>query len=419
MSSWVEIPKIISGQYRWRLSLKLIIINIRYHKGSVYLKRSRNIKWDIGKVRMFVSEHSECKLISTEYINTKEKLSIECRCGCIFKTTFASFKDKNKRQCHKCSGITIWNIENVREYINSKKGNGCTLLSDYYKNMYTPLSIGCGCGNEYKTNFTSFKNSNTRQCPSCGRKNAVDSRRLSYKTVEDLINNSGSECTLLSKEYKNNSTPLKIRCSCGNMFKTSLANFEYQNTQKCNFCKGKVNWNYDMVRDYVNNKTDCTLITDNYRNIDTLMEFQCPCGNQFATSFSSFRHSQKQTCDTCSMIISKSERRLIHCLTKKGINFETEYRFQDCRNCLPLPFDVAILNSDGDVKLLIESDGRQHFEPVNFGGISDASAKKRFEETIVNDRIKTQYCKDNDIPLLRIPYWEFDNIEEVIGDIHP
>jgi hypothetical protein len=33
------------------------------------------------------------------------------------------------------------------------------------------------------------------------------------------------------------------------------------------------------------------------------------------------------------------------------------------------------------------------------------------------DEIKNQYCKDHEITLIRIPYWEFDNIEEILKNI--
>ena len=35
-------------------------------------------------------------------------------------------------------------------------------------------------------------------------------------------------------------------------------------------------------------------------------------------------------------------------------------------------------------------------------------------EIKIKDNIKTQYCKDNNIKLIRIPYWDFDNIEEIL-----
>ena len=31
------------------------------------------------------------------------------------------------------------------------------------------------------------------------------------------------------------------------------------------------------------------------------------------------------------------------------------------------------------------------------------------------DEIKTKYCIDKNIPLIRIPYWEYDNIENILA----
>ena len=80
-----------------------------------------------------------------------------------------------------------------------------------------------------------------------------------------------------------------------------------------------------------------------------------------------------------------------------SFNFESEKRFDDCRNVKPLPFDlyVPILN------LCIEYDGRQHFEPIEHWGGFDGLLL-----TQTNDFIKNQYCNDNNINLLRIRYDE-------------
>ena len=59
--------------------------------------------------------------------------------------------------------------------------------------------------------------------------------------------------------------------------------------------------------------------------------------------------------------------------------------------------------------MAIEYDGKQHFEPIkHYGGdIAFAELKKR-------DEIKNEYCKANNITLLRIPYWEYDNISKIL-----
>jgi hypothetical protein len=47
-------------------------------------------------------------------------------------------------------------------------------------------------------------------------------------------------------------------------------------------------------------------------------------------------------------------------------------------------------------KYLIEYDGRQHF--------SDENTIFNYNETLKHDKIKNQWCKENNIPLIRIPY---------------
>ena len=83
------------------------------------------------------------------------------------------------------------------------------------------------------------------------------------------------------------------------------------------------------------------------------------------------------------------------------IDFEQEKRFDDCRDIRPLPFDFYLSNYN----LIIEFDGRQHFEEFGFGN---------HMVTVKHDKIKNQYCQSHGIDLIRIPYWEGDNIENII-----
>ncbi len=39
---------------------------------------------------------------------------------------------------------------------------------------------------------------------------------------------------------------------------------------------------------------------------------------------------------------------------------------------------------------------------------------EKFRDT--RDGIKNKFCLDNEIPLLRIPYWDFDSIEHIVFD---
>lgn len=83
-------------------------------------------------------------------------------------------------------------------------------------------------------------------------------------------------------------------------------------------------------------------------------------------------------------------------------DFCTQKTFKDCQYRNPLPFDFYL----EEYNLCIEYDGEQHFEP-RFG-------EEEFEKTVVRDKIKTEFCNKNGITLLRIPYWEFKNIEKIL-----
>lgn len=68
-------------------------------------------------------------------------------------------------------------------------------------------------------------------------------------------------------------------------------------------------------------------------------------------------------------------------------------------------YDFAILNNNR-VTYFIEFDGEQHFHPVeHFGG------KEYFQYIQRNDLIKNQWCKNNNIPLIRILYTKLNNLK--------
>lgn len=106
---------------------------------------------------------------------------------------------------------------------------------------------------------------------------------------------------------------------------------------------------------------------------------------------------------------SKGERSIADYLGKTNEIFKQQVRFDDCIDKTQLPFDFAVYNTNKSIKCVIEYDGEQHFREVKaFGG------KNSFEGTKRRDAIKTQYCADHNIPLIRIPYWDFDNIDEIL-----
>jgi len=122
------------------------------------------------------------------------------------------------------------------------------------------------------------------------------------------------------------------------------------------------------------------------------------------------RTTHKRNCPYCNE--SKGEKEIENILKKKRTKFQRQYSSASCKNKIRLRFDFIIWHKSK--MALIEYQGEQHYTPMMFGGSGDA--KKRFAIVKKRDKIKRQWCKKNNIPLLEIPYWDFDKIKSYIND---
>lgn len=129
------------------------------------------------------------------------------------------------------------------------------------------------------------------------------------------------------------------------------------------------------------------------------------CGNIYSVTPTHFLSGRR--CPRCRE--SRGERAVADCLSKMHVSYDRQYKFNDCRNTNSLPFDFVVYNSDKSLKCLVEYDGEYHFiAKEHSGGEKGLRGQQR------RDAIKTKYCADHNIPLIRIPYWEFDNIDAIL-----
>ena len=102
---------------------------------------------------------------------------------------------------------------------------------------------------------------------------------------------------------------------------------------------------------------------------------------------------------------SKGELAIRNILEKARIPFIQEYSPPDLTSIKnkPLRYDFAILDVSGTVDkviALVEFDGKQHFEYVEFF----SKKKQKWDYMREMDVRKNKYALMNDIPLYRIPY---------------
>ncbi len=111
---------------------------------------------------------------------------------------------------------------------------------------------------------------------------------------------------------------------------------------------------------------------------------------------------------------SKGEKRVAEYLNKNNLPYKRQYKHKKCKNKQLLPFDFIVRIKD-QLGFLIEYQGQQHYELCTFGS-KNICPIKILKGIQHRDKIKKEFCEKNNIPLLVIPYWEFDKIELLIDD---
>ena len=133
---------------------------------------------------------------------------------------------------------------------------------------------------------------------------------------------------------------------------------------------------------------------------------RCSCGKEQLFSIEGSKLKSGHT-TSCGCVKSLGEQKITEILQENKIKFKSEFSCPDLKGCNggKLRFDFAILNEDNTVKYFIEYNGKQHY--IQNGGWN---TEQEFNNRIKNDKIKYDYCKDNNIPLIRIPYWDYKKI---------
>lgn len=210
------------------------------------------------------------------------------------------------------------------------------------------------------------------------------------------------------EEIKNNKTYVKYICPEHGIHSIRIANLNSgKGCPECVHDKQREIYkiSYEEVEKRIKDCGGILLNKKDYVNQTTKnLKVVCPsCGNVFTTSLRNFTQHGGQVCSECCDNESIGEKKIKNYLKNNGINFKQEYWFKDCRDTNPLPFDFYL----PDQNIIIEFDGRQHFEETSHFTYSFETVKK-------HDEIKNKYCHENGIHLIRIPYTKANKIDEIL-----
>lgn len=233
---------------------------------------------------------------------------------------------------------------------------------------------------------------------------------INYKgyAIQNLKNKTINQITVLDYNYEYSKTKQadywNVKCSCGNCKPILSVSLLRGNVQSCG-CKS--------LEASINNAPDLTnkrfgnwkVLYRDKENTGKGARWICECQCEKRTVRSVLAHSLilGTSCSCGCVHYSKGEQKIENELLKTDFKIMKQYNFKDLKNGT-LRFDFAIFKNNNLIAL-IEYQGQQHYYPVeHFGG------EEKFNQQKENDILKRCYCKDNNIKLIEIPYWDYDKI---------
>ncbi len=322
-----------------------------------------------------------------DYKNNKIKVKIICPEHGIFLQT-----PNSHLQGHGCKLCTIMTEEKFIETIKKIYGDKYDYYLVNFENTSTDVKIICkihgifekkpvsllqgyGCPRCYKTSIDSF----------IKRSKEIHGDKYNYSLVnfEKIIDKVKIICPIHGIFIQKASSHYTNGCK-------KCADEKIRNTKEQFILKSK-----EIHKD----KYDYSLV--DYKNNNIKVNILCPIHGLFQQRPK--QHMRGEGCPFCQE--SKGENIIKNFLLKNNIKFERQKKFNNCYNKNPLKFDFYL----DEENICLEYDGEQHYEIIdNFGG------KEGLKKTKINDQIKNDYCKNNNIKLLRIKYTEFNDIENIL-----
>jgi glutaredoxin/very-short-patch-repair endonuclease len=360
------------------------------------------------------------------------------------------------------SGVKVWWVcEQGHEWratiVNRNKGRGCPYCANNkvlqgYNDLFTtlpqivkewnydknididPKNISQGshlkvwwkCENGHEWQAIVSNRSKGHGCPVCEAKKRGNYRSQAIKGETDLETINPKVAAEWDYERNGDLLPSNVMansnktvywvCSLGHHWKAKIYNRNIGGN--CPYCANKKvlkgfndlgTLNKDLVKEW-NYERNVTISPEMVTvNSGKKVWWLCKEGHEWQASI--HHRSRGEGCPYCSG--SKTERLVYAYLKELSISFIAEKKFEQDIRVKWFPFDVWISSK----RLIIEPDGLQHF--TNKIGYFEQDTP--FEKRRQNDNIKNQFCLEQRIPILRIPYTynpdtEKEKIKSMIKD---
>lgn len=276
-----------------------------------------------------------------------------------------------------------------------------------FSNKKTYWKCQCSCGKIVLKDAYNLTHGRTQSC-GCYQKEIV-----STLSLEDLTEQVFGRLTVLEldkqRPHKKGSCCYWIcECSCGNITSVRSSSLKDGAIQSCG-CLQKEKVKKACMKNLKGQRFGKLVVLEEAsikkEQTGVVWKCLCDCGNISYVISSSLISGN--TC-SCGCLVSKGNMKIKNILSENNIDFIPEYSFGDLVNPETnhiLYFDFAIFQNQ-KISHLIEYDGIQHFfkEPQGYFSV------ELIEKIRKSDILKNEYCKKNNIPLIRIPYTQYKTL---------
>ena len=200
---------------------------------------------------------------------------------------------------------------------------------------------------------------------------------------------------------KEGSVIWQCQCDCGNIITCSTKKLRSGNTKSCG-CLHKEIISKQFSKDITGQRFGNLIAinpTDARVHGSVVWNCLCDCGNYKQVPTDRLVNGNTKS---CGCLRSQGNQKITSLLQELNYNFVTEYFV--VINSIRYAYDFALL-IDNKITCFIEYDGILHFQQDTHHGWNNDD---NWERTHTNDLIKNEYAKNNNIPLIRIPYTEYE-----------
>lgn len=262
----------------------------------------------------------------------------------------------------------------------------------------------CECGTRREVRGSSLRKNKSFSC-GCYKK-----QKLSERT--NLIGQKFDKLTVIAKSLNSTYGNIiwKCKCDCGNEVERSTTYLHRKNFKHSCGCAMVEHLKKDITNQRFGKLVVIQELNERHPNNNKLLWLcRCDCGNLIKLSLSSLTSGNTTSCGCINYSIG--EKNIETLLKQNKICFKSQYTNQELKL---KKYDFAILDNNSLPIRFIEFDGKQHYS--NISGIWGSA--ESLTDIQQRDQVKNEYALSHNIPLVRIPYWERDNItlDMILGD---